>query len=80
MNISIIHIIIFVVGLIIGSISSILICKKYFNAMWIKRIIKVKNPELWDLAHFFIKDEEEEKTTRTTKKYNKNVTRGTSKS
>jgi len=59
MQIDVIHIIIFLVGITIGSVLSWLICSKYYKLTWIKNAISVKNPELWDLAHFYIKDEEE---------------------
>ena len=59
MQIDVVYIIVFLAGFIAGGVLVWLLLSRYYKAAWLRNVIAVKNPELWDLAHFYIKDEEE---------------------
>lgn len=65
MVVDVAFIIIFLIGFLIGSIGSWLIAGRYYRTSWLQSALKAKNPEIWDLAHFVLKEEEEQKKERT---------------
>ena len=54
----------FVGGVIIGR----LLGQQLYELKRVKRVLRAKNPELWDLEHFVSVDEQQERTTRKTNK------------
>ena len=69
MQIDIVYIIIFTLGLVIGGVSSYFIARRSIKNSWLKTLITIKDPEMWNLGHFFVVDEEEKK--KSTNKYTK---------
>lgn len=61
MNISIIHIVLIVVGMLVGSFIGWYVGVKLYEVKRLKRVLRAKNPELWDLEHFVVVDEETHK-------------------
>lgn len=62
MQIDAIYIAIFAAGLLVGLVLGWVIAAGHYRTAWFRRALLAKNPELWDLVHFVLRDEEEEKT------------------
>ena len=65
MEINVVYLVVFMLGAIFGSVIAWLITKKHYKDSWLRKVIRAKNPELWDLAHYVVADDEE--TQKTTK-------------
>ena len=69
MEINVIYILVFLLGLVIGGTVSYCIAKKTLGNAWISKALLAKNPELWELVHYVLADQEESK--KITKTYTK---------
>lgn len=56
-----VYIIVFIVGAIVGAVAAWLYAASHYRTAWLRRALLTKNPEVWDLVHFVLKDEEEDK-------------------
>ena len=68
MQIDVTYVIVLIVGLLIGSGVSIPLSIRIWELRHIRRVLRIKNPEMWELKHFEEVDRTEEQTTRRVKK------------
>lgn len=71
MNIDLIYVLIAFVCLLIGFVAGWFLGRRFHELNRMKRVMRAKNPELWDLEHYVAVDEDverRERTTRTDKK------------
>lgn len=73
LNIDITYILVFLVSLFVGGTIGWILGKKFYELKRVKRVLLIKNPDMWELEHFVaVEDEEQQKIKNDTKPMAKN--------